>query len=85
MTEIEVAINIDRERHSISTIDSGNMIESKEDKVKDEFLFFDMKKESQEDLSKKKQLHQRRLGNMYAFFYKAGEPLFVIGPHCINL
>jgi hypothetical protein len=53
-------------------------------KINDEVHFYDMGDGGTDDLSKKKHLNQRRLGNMFAFFYRNGEPLFVVGPHCIN-
>jgi hypothetical protein len=27
---------------------------------------------------------RRRIGNMFAFWYKNGEPIILIGPHCKN-
>jgi hypothetical protein len=53
-------------------------------RVNDNNLYHDMEKDKL-DLSKKKHKHQKMLGNMFAYWYKNGEPWFVIGPHCNNI
>ncbi len=52
----------------------------------DNSFFLDVEKDvplTKEDIFKR--LYQKRkIGNLYTFFYRNGEPLIVIGPHCIN-
>jgi hypothetical protein len=54
-------------------------------KLNDDSFFLDLESDSHNlnSLTGRKHIHQRRLGNMFAFLYKNGEPLLVIGPHCI--
>jgi hypothetical protein len=51
----------------------------------DESFFLDVEKDvpiTKEDIFKKL-YEKRKIGNLYTFLYRNGEPLIVIGPHCI--
>ncbi len=56
-------------------------------KNNDDSFFLDVEmdaKISKEDLLKNFE-QKRKIGHIYSFFYKDGEPLIVIGPHCISI
>jgi len=68
-------------------IDISNKINSNEDKF--ESLEINLEKEnilykdSYYEVSSNPGKEQRKIGNTYAFCYKNGDPLIIIGPHCI--
>jgi hypothetical protein len=46
-------------------------------------FFFDVEKDIK--VPQSKAVKKKYFGHLYTFFFKNGEPLIVIGPHCIIL
>jgi hypothetical protein len=69
------------------TTESSSKLDNQYLKCNEDTFFLDIEKDTKlnkEDLLKKIE-PIIKLGNLYSFFYKDGDPIIVIGPHCKSI